>query len=128
MSPDAETTVGASLAGSPHERCITACFACQQACETCAGECLSGPDMMEVMSECVRRSVDCADMCGLCGSFLARGSDLFVAVCALCAAACERCAEECQKFDQETFRRTTAACLACAEACRGVAQAPAPLG
>ena len=105
--------------------CAQACLECQNACEECAGDCLASPEMMELMHECVRRALDCGELCALCATLLARKSDLYVAVGALCAAACERCAEECRAHDHPSCQRCGTAADRCAAACRLMLQAVA---
>ena len=124
MSQAASGAQGSRL-DDERQACARSCLECQNACEACAGDCLASADMMEVTQEAVRRALDCAELCGLCATLLARKSDLYVAACALCAAACERCAAECQKHDLPACQRCAAACRSAAESCRKMAQSAA---
>jgi hypothetical protein len=101
---------------------IAASLECQRACEAAIGVCLSHPEMLDIAHESVRRALDCAAICGLCASMLGRGSDLTLAVCAVCAAACEHCAAEAQQSPDEPWVQCAEACLACAEQCRKMAE------
>ncbi len=42
--------------------CIAACFECAQICTACADACL-GEDMVAELITCIRKNLDCADVC-----------------------------------------------------------------
>ena len=67
-----------------HESAIEACVACAEACERCATACLHEPDVA-AMADCIRLDRDCADLCRLAATFLARESELAGEVCRTCA-------------------------------------------
>lgn len=97
--------------------CHDACGDCRRAClETFAQHCLvlggkhADPDHGQLM-------LDCADLCQVTGSLLARGSEHHALVCVACASICRMCAESCEGLDDQVMRRCAAACRRCAEAC-----------
>lgn len=101
--------------------CIAACQACVLACEGCASACLREPDV-QAMARCIVLDRDCADLCALAATLMARDSAHAQALCALCAQACDACAEECGGHQMDHCQACAAACRRCAEACRAMAR------
>lgn len=100
--------------------CIEACNECAEACEYCADACLD-EDAVDELVEAIRLDRDCADLCRLVATFLARGSSLSPSLAEACAAACESCARECESHDLEHCRACAEACRVCADECRRMA-------
>jgi hypothetical protein len=96
--------------------CIEACLECAQTCTACADACLA-EDMVADLRTCIRRNLDCADVCATTAAVLSRqvGTDLgFVrVVLEACTIACKRCGAEC-----EDHAGTHVHCGVCAQACR----------
>jgi hypothetical protein len=101
--------------------CIAACFECAQACTTCADACLS-EDMVADLTACIRKNLDCADICVATGNALSRrtgyDADVTRAFLEACAAACQACGDECAQHG-----RMHEHCKICADACRRCEQA-----
>ncbi len=76
--------------------CAQACMVYSLACTSCATECIN-EDQMEMMRECIKRCLECADICHLCAQTEQRKSPFMQEICAMCAKVCEYCAEECSK-------------------------------
>src|SRR5699024_671392 len=98
----------------PHEKfksCIDACYACATACDHCAVSCLDEQDVRS-MARCIKLDLDCAEICRVAASYMARGSEFAQAICRLCAEVCQACAEECAKHQMNHCQR-------CAEARSG---------
>ena len=78
--------------------CIEACLQCAQSCTACADACLA-EDMVAELRGCIRRNLDCADVCAVTGAVLSRqtGDDLEVtrAVLEACRVARRGCGDEC---------------------------------
>jgi hypothetical protein len=114
----------------PHEQfrsCIDACNSCAEACDHCAASCLREKDV-QAMARCIQLDIDCAAICRLAVSYMARGSELAGTICEACAEVCDVCAEECGKHSKmEHCRQCAEACRRCAQECRRMAQA-APTG
>lgn len=109
----------------PHKKfqsCIDACYACASECDHCAVSCLDEQDASS-MARCVKLDMDCAAMCRLAASYMARGSEFAQSICRLCAEICEACGEECAKHEMEHCQRCAEVCRTCAEECRRMAQA-----
>jgi hypothetical protein len=108
--------------------CIEACFACAQACTACADACLSEPGVAE-LAECVRKNLECADMCDSTGRLLSRRTgqhtNLVRAFLDTCAGTCRACAEECEQHARsyEDCQRCAEACRACERACEALVDA-----
>src|SRR6187402_3543985 len=83
-------------------------YACANACNLCYEACLAEDDVT-AMAECIRRTRDCADMCLLTASFVARNSDVSERVKKLCHDLCLRCEMYCSKMPHKH-------CKDCAEA------------
>ncbi len=96
-----------------HQTCIAACYACADACDHCTTACLDEKELA-MMVGCIKLDQDCAAICRLAASFMARGSPHAAKLCALCAEICEACAGQCAQHAH-------AHCQACAEACRSCA-------
>ncbi|MGY8527166.1 four-helix bundle copper-binding protein [Paracidovorax citrulli] len=103
-----------------YQACIDACARCVQACQYCAASCLQEQDV-QMMTECIRLDLDCADICQLAVNVMSRGSDCAKPVCALCAEICQRCGDECAKHQMDHCQQCAQACHACAQACRQMA-------
>jgi len=103
--------------------CVEECYACAQTCTSCADACLAEDNVKDLM-QCIRRNLDCADICAATGSMASRrtGSNIDVLRAAVhaCAEACRVCAEECRKHASrhEHCRICADACRSCEEACR----------
>lgn len=66
----------------------------------------------------IKLLLDCVEICQTSANFMARGSDLHMHVCAVCAEICEKCAESCAQFgDDERLRACAEACRRCAKSC-----------
>ncbi len=103
-----------------YQACIEACDACALACETCAAACLREADP-KPMARCIAFDMDCADLCRLASTLMARGSEYARDVCRICASVCEACADECARHDTDHCQRCAEACRRCAHECKGVA-------
>jgi hypothetical protein len=99
--------------------CIAACNACVVACNHCAASCLQEPDI-KPMVRCVELDSDCAQICQLCVSLMAGGSELVPQVCGLCADACNACAAECSRHAMDHCQQCAEACQRCAAACKAL--------
>jgi len=107
----------------PHEKfqsCIEACYACAAECDHCAVWCLSEQDAQS-LARCVKLDMDCAQMCRLAASCMARGSEFSQAICRLCADVCQACGEECAKHEMDHCQRCAQACRKCADECTRMA-------
>ena len=69
------------------------------------------------MTDCIRLDMDCAEICCLLASFIAKDSMHANHLLHECAEICEACAEECEKHSHLEH------CRACAEACRHCVEA-----
>ena len=104
-------------------QCVVQCHASAEACTVCADACLAEPNV-EGLRQCIRRNLDCADVCrALAGLASRRTGDNGATLRALmetCALACHVCAEECAHHAEihDHCRICAEACRACEEACR----------
>jgi len=89
-------------------------YAAAAAANLCYDSCLAED---ENMAECIRRCRDCADLCLLTASFVARNSDMSELVKKLCHTACLRCVQECSKHSDAHCRQCAEYASRCAEAC-----------
>ncbi|HEX2576836.1 MAG TPA: hypothetical protein VHK88_10850 [Aquihabitans sp.] len=119
----------AMLASHPHpvpdveESAVAAeaLHACAAHCAACADACLAEDTVAELRA-CIRRDLDCADICAATARVVARqtagDTSMFSGLLAAAIEACERCAEEC-----ETHAAHHEHCRICAEVCRDCAAA-----
>lgn len=97
--------------------CIEACDACAAACNHCAASCLQEESVAE-MTGCIALDLDCADLCRLASSLMARNSPFALDICRLCAQVCEKCAEVCEQHDHDHCQDCARACRRCADECK----------
>lgn len=108
-------------------RCIEDCYACAQICTICADACLGEPNVTE-LTQCIRRNLDCADICSAAGAMVSRrtgsNAEVLRATITACLEACRICGEECRKHAQmhEHCRICADVCDSCREACHLVLQ------
>ena len=104
---------------------IDACHACATACDRCAVACLGEADP-GALARCIQLDTDCAGICRLLASWLARDGENAKLLAEDCAEVCERCAEECDRHagHHDHCRACAEACRACRVACLRMAQAP----
>lgn len=100
--------------------CIEACNSCAVACNHCAASCLHEQDV-KTMARCIALDMDCAQICALAASAMARGSEHATALCVLCADICKSCGDECGKHKMQHCQECAKACLRCADECRKMA-------
>ncbi|AWI12611.1 hypothetical protein B4064_1172 [Caldibacillus thermoamylovorans] len=66
---------------------------------------------------------DCADICHVTASFIARNSHLNKMMAQICAQICEACGNECSKFNDRHSQHCAQVCYHCAQECRSFARA-----
>lgn len=94
---------------------------CVAACEMCASACLQEEDV-KMMVRCIQLDRDCAAICALTASYVARGSEQLPQLLQVCADICRACGEECARHDMDHCQECAEACRRCEEVCRqGVA-------
>lgn len=108
------------MAHQEFDACISACNDCADACDHCATACLQEPNVKD-MARCIQLDIDCAAICRLAASYMARGSEFAHYICELCAKICDECAEECARHDMDHCQQCAEACKRCAQACRQMA-------
>lgn len=69
-----------------------------------------------MLARCISLDIDCAQVCEVAASAMARASESAKAYCDLCARICDQCAEECERHTAMGH------CKECAQACRRCAQ------
>lgn len=96
---------------------------CAMECNHCATACLDEQDV-KMLSTCIKLDIDCADVCQLTASLIARSSEHGFHLLKECAEICDACAEECEKHAQhmEHCKVCAEECRRCAEECRAVTE------
>jgi len=90
---------------------------CVAECNHCATACLN-EENVKSLAICIKLNIDCAQVCQLTTSLIARSSEHANHLLEECAEICEKCAVECERHsDMEHCRQCAEACRACAEAC-----------
>ncbi|MBI1892474.1 MAG: four-helix bundle copper-binding protein [Burkholderiales bacterium] len=105
------------MAQQQFQSCIDACNMCADACDFCAASCLQEQDP-KPMARCIALDIDCAQICRLAASYMARGSTLASTICQTCAEICDACGDECSKHQMQHCQECAEACRRCAEECR----------
>ena len=96
---------------------MDALYNCAGECNHCATACLDEQDV-KMLARCIKLDIDCADICLLSASNVARDSEHAHHLLKECAEICEACAEECEKHAKHGMEH----CRVCAEACRRSAE------
>jgi len=104
--------------------CMKECADCAALCARCAHHCLhmgaqhAAPEHQGLMR-------DCAEICALAASFMARSSPHAAHVCRECAEICNACAADCERLGETDQMMTQCAsvCRQCAQACERMAAA-----
>ena len=104
--------------------CMKLCGECANMCSQCGVHCLhmggqhASPEHQGIMR-------DCAEICCVAASFLARNSHHAPHICKECAEICSECAESCEKLAKGDGIMTQCAelCRKCAKACEKMASA-----
>lgn len=99
-----------------HQEIINQLNNCSTECNYCYNECLNEKDV-SMMAACIKLDRDCAEICQLTASMLARGSEHGLHLLKECAEICNACADECEKHDNEHCKHCAEVCRKCAEAC-----------
>ncbi|XXF01098.1 four-helix bundle copper-binding protein [Pseudomonas sp. D3-10] len=74
-----------------------------------------------MMADCIKADRDCAEMCKLAATLMARESILAKAHCALCARIFRACGEECGEHKADHCQHCAEAWMAYAASCEAVA-------
>ena len=112
-------------------RAVEAAYDCAATCRICADACL-GEAMVADLVQCIRLTLDCADLCASAGAVGARrtGSNEAVikALLEACADTFATCAAECDKHADmhEHCRICAEACRRCETACREAVETITP--
>lgn len=105
--------------------CLDECAACAIACISCADACL-GEKQIDMLRTCIRKNLDCADICQTTTKVAGRLFDADLAIVRaqieLCARACASCGAECDRHaaHHEHCRVCAEACRRCEAACRAL--------
>jgi hypothetical protein len=94
---------------------------CIAQCNHCTTACLDEKNV-QMMVDCIKADIDCAAICALTASLVARDSIHAKHILNECAEACNKCAEQCEKHAEHHKH-----CKQCAEACRKCAVACAEM-
>lgn len=103
-------------------RCIEECYSCAQTCTACADACLAEDEVGE-LRQCIRLTLDCADLCATIGRIVTRGTglneNLLAEILNICALMCRICSDECRNHagKHEHCQICATASRNCAEAC-----------
>lgn len=76
-----------------------------------------------MMARCIALDMDCAQICRLATSYMARASGYAKAICQQCADICQACGDECSRHQMSHCQQCAAACKRCADECRRMAAA-----
>lgn len=104
-------------------RCIEDCLQCAGICAHCSDHCLrmggahASPDHQGIMR-------DCAEICAVSASFMARRSRHAEHVCRECADVCRECAQSCERLAEgdSVMTRCAQLCWRCAVSCEAMSR------
>jgi hypothetical protein len=92
---------------------------CALECNYCFAACLVEQNV-KMLSKCIKLDVDCASICQLTSSLIARGSEHGIHLLKECAEICDACASECERHDMEHCKACAEECRVCADECRAM--------
>ena len=91
---------------------------CAAICNSCADACSA--ERMD-MAACIRKCMDCSDICQAVSRVVARRTDgnvpIIKSLLEACIVACRTCAEECERHAHAHCRRCAQICRECADDC-----------
>lgn len=100
---------------------LSSLAACANACNYCTTACLHEANV-KMMTACIQLDIDCAALCNLVASFIARESIHGKHLLKECAELCGLCAAECEKHTMmQHCVDCAAACRTCEKLCRAAA-------
>lgn len=79
--------------------------------------------ILHACTRCIALDMDCAEICRMATSYMARGSEFAMQLCAMCADVCEACGAECEKHEMAHCQECAEVCKRCAAECRRMAGA-----
>lgn len=102
-----------------NEKLLNALNNCIAACNHCTTACLDEQNV-QMLANCIKLDIDCAAICTLLASLVARGSVHANHLLKECEEVCNACATECEKhaMHHDHCKACAEACKACAEACK----------
>ena len=112
------------MAHKQNQTLIEALNNCAAECNHCATACLDEQDV-KMLARCIKLDIDCADVCQLTASLIARGSEHGNHLLKECAEICDACADECEKHadHMDHCKACAEECRKCADECRSIAGA-----
>ncbi len=110
--------MAATMVKASYQAAADATARCRQSCETCHYNCC----LPNGSAECGRLCLDCAEICRVTETLLARGSQWAPKMAALCAEVCDACAAQCEQSSSEYCAACAQACRECARLCREIAE------
>lgn len=96
---------------------LNSIYECQSACKYCFNACLE-EENIDMLRQCIKQTVQCAEMCEHTASSLAYTGDFTHDVLGICIQACEACAAACRQHSHLHCLECAKACSECAAACR----------
>ncbi len=100
-----------------YQSVIEALHDCAATCDHCYSSSFQEQDI-KMMARCIQLDRDCAEICKLTASALARGSEAAKTFLQACADICKACGEECARHQMDHCQECAAACRRCEQACR----------
>lgn len=101
-------------------QCITTCSDCHRICLETLAHCLAKGGK-HVEAKHIQLLMDCAEICGTCVNFMARGSAHHAHICKECAEICKACEESCASIGDAECNKCAEACRKCAAECGSMA-------
>ena len=96
---------------------------CAATCSYCITACL-GEDNVQMLANCIRLNIDCAEMCTVTANFLARNSPHAKHLLQECVEICNACSAACEKHaHMDHCRQCADACRKCAASCEDMVPA-----
>lgn len=110
-----------ALTGTNFKKATETCLACATACESYLDTCLGDDGNVGSQTEGIRKAMDCATICRVTATLLARGSGIATDQCRVCIEACLRCESECGRAHGAEAKDCARACNQCEDALRAIA-------
>jgi hypothetical protein len=104
-----------------HETCLKHCQACKRECDQAFHDCYTKlAERDKQCAEALHFVADCAALCDLSATLIARRSPLILHACAACSEGCQDCGAECDKFNDHELTDCAKSCHDCEGTCRSM--------
>ncbi|MDC3417693.1 four-helix bundle copper-binding protein [Aquibacillus salsiterrae] len=112
---------GIPYEGDTHHHLLMSVQHCEATCEQMISMLVTNSQGFEAREQQIQLLRDCSDICTLMAKYLARGTNLSLALANTCAYICEICGTTCSQFPDYHSQHCAQTCLNFANECKALA-------